>query len=274
LTLLSYTTNGEYNAATDAGIPDSYTGALNSYTNYITPSGIAMESDFAVTDGTNCLMVSNNASGYYQDIFSLPLAAPYAGNRLQEILNLNLTPAQLAHYTIRWDVTTPYVPVYEYGSDGDYFQLDYNATTGSILPMSTGRRQSDGEYGFQRQTYSETLDQIAYWGTTPALSVSSSISGAWAGDPFYYDNFRLIDTAPQYTVITADSFNPATRQFTLTWLSEPSQTYNVLYSTNLSSANSGFNTTLATGVPSGGDYTTNTVTVPAGAAGYIRILGQ
>jgi hypothetical protein len=269
-TLSIYTTNGQYNASTDGGIPDSYASALNDYETYVTPQGVASESDFAVTDGTGCLMVSNNASGYNAD-FSLPLAAPYAANRLVQILNLNLSPAQLAHYTIRWDVTTPYVPVFNYGSDGDYFQLDYAATTGSILPMSTGRRQSDTEYGFQRQTYSETLDQIAYWGATPALTVLSSISGTWTGDPYYFDNFRLIDTAPRYTVITSQSYNSSTGQFTLTWLSEPGQKYSVQYSTDLTK---GFITNLATNIPSGGDFTTTTVAAPNGAAGYIRISAQ
>jgi hypothetical protein len=269
-TVQSYTTNGEYNPATNPGIPGAYTSALGDYATYTTPAGIAANTDFAVTDGTNCLIISNNFSGYTNS-FSLPLFAPYAANRLQQILNLNLSPAQLAHYTIRWDVTTPYVPVFNFGSDGDYFQLDYAATTGSILPMSTGRRQSDSEYGFQRQTYSETLDQIAYWGVSPSLTVLTSISGAWAGDPFYYDNFRLIDTAPKYTVITSESFNPVTEKYTLTWLSEPSQTYTVQYATSLLS---GFTSSVATGIPSGGDFTTATVTIPGGAAGYLRILAQ
>jgi hypothetical protein len=190
---------------------------------------------------------------------------------LQQILNLNLTSAQLAQYTIRWDVSTPYVPVLNNGLDGDYFQLDYNATTGSILPMSTGRRQSDGQYGLQRQTYSETLDQILYWGASPALAVSTSIDGNWGGDPFYFDNFRIINTAPQYTYITSETYNPSTEKFTLTWLSEPSQTYTVQFSANLTG---GFLATLATGIPSGGDYTTTTVTVPGGQAGYLRIAAQ
>jgi hypothetical protein len=273
-TLLLYTTNGEYNpAATDTGVP-----GVCAFVNYVyvgdpnppggnPPVTAAGESDFAVTDGTNCLAISNSVSGYVQDVFSLPLAA----TRLQQILNLNLTPAQLAHYTIRWDVTVPYVPLLVGGVDGDYFQLDYNATTGSILPMSTGRRQSDAQYALQRETYSSTLDQIAYWGTSPALAVSTSVDTYWTNAPFYFDNFRLIDTAPRYTQITAESYNSGTGQFTLTWLSEPSQTYTIQFSATV---NGSFATTLASGVPSGGDYTTTTVTTPGGAAGYLRISAQ
>lgn len=263
VTLSVYTTNDQFNIAASGG--QSNVSALGPY-DFIYESSQAMaENDFAVTDGTNCLDVTNTVAGYTYDVFSLPLA----GTRLQQILNLNLTPAQLAHYTIRWDVTTPYVPVLNNGLDGDYFQLDYNATTGSILPMSNGRRQSDGQYGLQRQTYSATLDQIAYWGTTPALAVSTSISGNWAGDPFYFDNFRLLDTAPDYTYITSQSYNAATDHFTLTWLSTPGQTYAIQYSTNLTK---GFTGTLASGIPSGGDYTTNTVTIPGGTAGYLRVV--
>ena len=265
--LALYTTNGQYNPATNIGEFDICATGTN---DFIYPSSAATNcSDFAVTDGIRCLAVSNNFAGYTPDAFSLPLA----GTKLQQILNLNLTPAQLARYTIRWDVTTPFVPVALGGQVGDYFQLDYNATTGSILPMSTGRRQTDQQWAQERQTYSATLDQIAYWGTSAALSVSISqeSTGDWDNDPFYFDNFRLIDTAPTSTYITAESYNPATEKVTLTWQSEPSQTYTVQYTANLTT---GFTTSLATGIPSGGDYTTNTVTVPGGNAGYLRIKAQ
>jgi hypothetical protein len=268
-TLSVYTTNGVYNPA--SGTPNVC--ALGPYQFIYPASNATNYSDFAVTDGTNCLEVINTAPNYTYDILSLP----FAGTRLQQLLNLNLTPAQLAHYTIRWDVTTPYVPfaIHNSGLDGDYFQLDYNATTGSILPMSTGRRQSDGQEGQQRETYSATLDQILYWGMSPALAVSTSVpTNSWPGDPFYFDNFRILDTAPKYTSITAQSYNSGTHQLTLTWLSADHQTYTVQFSTNLAGVNNGFNTTLATGIPSGGDLTSTAVTVPASQPGYFRILTQ
>jgi len=263
-TLSLYTTNGQYDAATDGGQPGIYTAGY--------PSTLAQESDFAVTAGTNCLEVDCTNPYYSYDIFSLP----FAGTRLASILALNLTPAQLAHYTIRWDVTTPMIPVANGGADGDYIQIDYNATTGSILPMSTGRRQYAGQSGLQRETYSLTLDQVAYWGTSPSLGVSYSQPGypsaTWGNSPFFFDNFRLIDTAPHYTVITSESYNPATGKITLVWLSEPSQTYTIQSAASLTG---GFNTAVATGIPAGGDYTTNTFAIPGGAsAGYFRILAQ
>jgi hypothetical protein len=264
------TTNGLYNPTWGVPGVDALTYPAFVYPppgdppSYYSP---AQESDFAVTDGTNCLCVSNTAVGYDYDIFSLPLS----GTVLGQLINLNLPASVLAHYTIRWDLSTPYVPFANAGADGDYYQLDYNATTGSILPMSNGRRQTDNQWGMQRQTYSATLDQILYWGTSPALSVSLSAAAKWTGDPFYFDNFRLLDTQPKYNYITAQSYNAATRQFTVTWFSDPAESYTVQFSSSLPFASP---TALAVNIPSGGFYTTNVVTVPAGQAGFIRIMAQ
>ncbi|HWD20971.1 MAG TPA: hypothetical protein VHB20_17020 [Verrucomicrobiae bacterium] len=262
-TLIAYSTNGEYNAATDGGAADQFTGGY--------PQTLDQESDFAVTDGTHALEVVNNAAYYSYDDFSLP----FTGTRLAQILSLNLTPAQLAHFTVRWDVTTPMVPVAAGGTDNDYINIDYNAINGAIFPMSTGRRQSDGQLGLQRETYSSTLDQILYWpSAAPGLGFSYSQPGypsvTWGASPFFFDNFVLINTAPKYTYITAESYNSAAGSFTLTWLSEPSQTYTVQYAPTLVATF----TPVAQNVPSGGDYTTKTVTIPGGAAGYLRILAQ
>ena len=139
-TLTLYTTNGQYNAATDAGTPGQFTAGY--------PSTLAQESDFAVTDGTNALEVDFAAPYYSYDDFSLP----FAGTRLAQVLGLGLSPAQLAHYTLRWDVTTPMVPLANGGADGDYIQIDYNSINGAILPMSTGRRQYANQLGLQRET--------------------------------------------------------------------------------------------------------------------------
>ena len=260
-TLSLYTVNGLYDPTMD-GVPGQFTSGY--------PNPLGQESDFAVTDGTNCLEVDVNAPYYSYDVFRLPLG----GGRLGPILNLGLTPAQLSHYTLRFDVTTPMVPVAGGGADSDYIQIDYN-TPVSVLPMSTGRRQSAGQTGLQRETYSLTLDQIASWSSSPYLAFSYSQPGSpkatWGGSPFFLDNFMLINTAPLYTYITAESYNAGTGMFTLTWLSEPSQHYAVQFSTNLAS---GFSTSLATNIPSGGDRTTRTVPAPAGNTGYLRILAQ
>jgi hypothetical protein len=68
--------------------------------------------------------------------------------------------------------------------------------------------------------------------------------------------------------ITAFQYAPVSHQFTLTWTSVPATTYSVLLSTNLKS---GFDSILATGIPSGGNSTTNTVTMPNGNAGFVKI---
>ncbi|SPE51672.1 exported hypothetical protein [Verrucomicrobia bacterium] len=262
-TLSLYTTNGQYDPATDMGVAGIYTGGY--------PNTLEQESDFAVTDGTNALEVDVTAPYYSYDVFSLP----FAGTRLDQVLSLGLTPAQLAHYTLRWDVTTPMVPIANGGSDGDYIQIDYNSINGSVLPMSTGRRQSTvTQIGLQRETYSLTLDQIPYFASPPSLGFSYSQPGypsaTWGNSPFFFDNFRLINTAPQYTYITSQSYNPATMQITLTWLSEPSQMYSIRFSSNLSA---GFTSSLASNIPSGGDHTTKTVSVPSGS-GFMRIVAQ
>jgi hypothetical protein len=70
------------------------------------------------------------------------------------------------------------------------------------------------------------------------------------------------------SIITAWQFNPISHQFTVTWTSVPAVTYSILYSSNLTA---GFNNVLATGVPSGGSSTTNTVTLPNGNVGFVRI---
>jgi hypothetical protein len=253
--LSSYTTNGLYNPATD-GTPDVNTALSDT---------LVQASDFSVTDGTNSLSAVVNPSYYSYDDFSLP----FANSRLQQILSLNLSPAQLANYTLRWDSTLPMVP--DSGSDGDYINIDLN-TAASILPMSQGRRQSDGQYGLQRVTYSTTLDQITSWGGSPSIAFSFSQPPTWDGATYFFDNFTLINTDPGFTYIMAGNYSPANQQFKLIWLSEPGQTYSVQYSTNLLT---GFNLTVATGIASGGDYTTNTVTVPSSpSAGYLRVVGQ
>ena len=68
-------------------------------------------------------------------------------------------------------------------------------------------------------------------------------------------------------VITSTHYDPLTHQITVTWTSVPSVTYSILSTTNLSS---GFSV-LATGIPSGGSSTTNTVTLPTASAGFVKI---
>ena len=70
--------------------------------------------------------------------------------------------------------------------------------------------------------------------------------------------------------ITSSQYNPSTHQLTLTWSSTPSGFYSVQYSSNLIS-DPFANNVLQSGIPSGGNQTTTTVTLPANNAGFVRI---
>jgi hypothetical protein len=261
-----YTTNGLYDAATN-GVPDDYT--INS-ANY--PSGLPSpnDTDFAVTDGIHALMVSNSTpAGYQADI-----AISFAGTKLAQILNLNLPPAQLAHYTLRWDTTMPALP---YFFDGAYANMTYG--NGAVaFTMAQGRRENQKVTGLQRDSYSVTLDQIPAWGGVPTggdPAVICFYDGEFTGTPqiYFYDNFELIDTAPVVglPVITSIKLNAATHKATLIWTSSVGATYSVQSSPALAPPSFA---TVASGIASGGSTTTNTVTVGTGVAGFLRVVQQ
>lgn len=261
--LSRYATNGLYDPTTN-GVPDVYTINSAPY-----PSGVPSpyDTDFAVTDGTHALQVSNGAPIGYQADFAIS----FAGTKLAQVLSSNLPLSQLAHYTLRWDTTMPAVPSF---FDGTYVNMTYSSGA-AALPMAQGRRENYSKTGLQRLTYSVTLDQIAAWGGSPLGGDPAIIflfDGGNAGTPFiyFYDNFELIDTAPVAArpVITAFHYNPSNRLFTLTWTSAPGATYSVQSSSAL--APSSFITFL-TGIPSGGSLTTTNVTVPSGSTGFLRI---
>jgi hypothetical protein len=260
-TLSQFSTNGLYDPNNpDDGVPGIYT----------TNKG-PVDGDFAVTDGTNALQVSNVFPANIN--FQFDFAVSLAGTKLAEVLAAHPNPADLAHYTLRWDTTMP--GVWALASDGDFMNMVF-ATGSSYFPMSQGRRQSLGQYGLQRVTYSVTLDQITAWGGSPVggdPAIIFAFNGPSEGIPFiyYYDNFVLIDTAPEPPAITSCQYDSLTHDFTLTWTSLPGATYSVLASPTLAAG--GF-TPLATGVSSGGDRTTNTVTMPGGNAGYLRVLQE
>lgn len=266
--LYQYVTNGLYNAATDA-IPNICTTNFPLlYPAYLPSPNIT---DFAVSEPDGAaLEVSNNCvspdAGYEADF-----AVSFAGTKLAKIISQNLPPAELAHYTLRWDTTMPE----EYSFvDSSYVNLTYS-TGSAALPVCQGRRENFGQIGLQRATYSVTLDQIASWGGSPVNDDPAIIffsDPEATGYPFvyFYDNFELIDTAPVVPEITTPLYNSASRQFTLSWQSETGGSYTVQYSTNLLS---GFSS-LVTDIPSGGTTTTTTVTLPAGKQGYLRILAE
>jgi hypothetical protein len=270
--LSKYVTNGLYNPATN-GVPNQCTQSNSLAFLHWIPS--PYDTDFAVTESDGCaLQVSNHCTGSY-DGYQGDFAISFAGTKLAQIVSSNFPPAQLAHYALRWDTTMPEVWAI---ADGDY--VNFTFTTGvAALPMCQGRREQWGQTGLQRMSYSVTLDQIAAWGGSPVggdpaiifLSDASDMDGPLF---YFFDNFELIDTTPAVTAqsptITSYSYNPTTRQFSLTWTSAPAATYTVMSS---ASVGSGY-AALVTGIPSGGTTTTTTVTMPDGAAGYLRILVQ
>lgn len=111
-------------------------------------------------------------------------------------------------------------------------------------------------------------------GTTPGLDLTNILHLHMQLDPggfgttgaytVTWENLRLIGRSIQ---ITTYAFNPATKEFTLTWSSVEGKYYTVLHS---ATANGTF-TALVVDVPSGGTTTTATATMPAGNAGFLRI---
>jgi hypothetical protein len=267
-----YVTNGLYNSATDGILGVCTTNYLMAFPSYVSSKNVT---DFTVTENDGAaLEVSNSFTGAGTDSYEADFAISFAGTKLAQILSQNLPLPQLAHYTLRWDTTMPEVWSFE---DGVYANMTYS-TGLAALPMAQGRRSNFGQSGLQRDTYSVTLDQIAAWGGAPAAANPAMIfffDAEDLGGPYiyYFDNFELIDTAPTgpaAPVITSSQYNSATRQLMLTWTSETSSNYTVQYSANVQSTF----TTLVANIPSGGNTTTTTVTLPAGNAGFVRILVQ
>jgi hypothetical protein len=93
--------------------------------------------------------------------------------------------------------------------------------------------------------------------------------GAYSGQyTITFELLRLTGAPPP--TITTQSYDPSTQQFSLTWTSLPGKTYTVLYSADLVAPFS----PLATDIPSGGNSTTTTLTLPTGEAGYLRVQQQ
>jgi hypothetical protein len=144
--------------------------------------------DIRVSDGEHALEVSNTEPGPWHADFTLS----FPDSKLAEVLKLNaapadrLTPAQLARFTLRWDVTYPDL--------GDDWMNSTYHTTANYLPVIQVRPNKPGH---QRRTYSITLDQID-WGAgvdgAPVLIFISEGPQHAPSAKVYYDNFRLIDT--------------------------------------------------------------------------------
>lgn len=102
--------------------------------------------------------------------------------------------------------------------------------------------------------------------TLPSLSGGLS----WTDNLLSSGSISVSGSIPSPAVITSSHYDPPTQQFTLIWTSQPSVTYSVQYSSNLV-ADLFVNHVLASGIPSGGAFTTNTVTPPTGNIGFLRV---
>jgi hypothetical protein len=115
-------------------------------------------------------------------------------------------------------------------------------------------------------------------GTVPGLNLATldffhlqDDPGAHTGQyTIRWEIFRLTGKTEPTINITAYAFNNATKEFTLTWSSKTAKNYTVLQSATVN----GTYDPLVIDVPSGGETTTTTVTMPAGNAGFLRILEQ
>jgi hypothetical protein len=110
-------------------------------------------------------------------------------------------------------------------------------------------------------------------GTVPGLDLSSLAFFHLQDDPGSYQGqytieFELLRLtgAPPLT-ITSQFYDPSTQQFTLTWTSRPGNSYSILSTSDLGSPFSA----LVTNIVSAGISTTNTVSMPAGASGFLRV---
>jgi hypothetical protein len=135
---------------------------------------------------------------------------------------------------------------------------------GNLNVINSGPTPTAGKtYKFFSATnYNGAFDSTSY----PTLP-----SGLyWIDNLLTSGSITVGGSGPVSIVITSSQYNPATHQFTLTWTSTPDATYSLQYSTNLIT-DPFANNILATGIPSGGSQTTDTVTVPASNAGFFRV---
>jgi hypothetical protein len=224
-----------------------------------------------VTEGTHALQVDYANAGTWHADFSIP----FAGTKLAEILKLDRpaeerpSKAELARYTLRFDVT---FPDRDENGKPSWEVLAYN-TLAANFPFAVARR--DGATG-QQQTVSLTLDEVDWsdsQGGVPTLMFIANSDWSDTGSTLYYDNFRLIDTGATATTgaqvkISSVQFNPATRSLTISWNSAPGKTYTIDFTQNLGTWAA---TPLAASVQGTAGTTTHTAVVPAGNFGFVRV---
>jgi hypothetical protein len=238
-------------------------GTRTSYERFWDPFGAEV---YQVSHGTYALQVNYAGPGGWGSDFTIP----FAGTKLDEVLKLDLPAeerparAELARYTLRWDVAYP-----EVGFDwsGNWLNTSYH-TQADGLPWSQA-----AVFG-ARRTYSITLDQVnwADW-TDPKPSLMFIANGAWgvSGAQIWFDNFRLIDTGEGIEVplptIQTFSYDPQTRQISITWSSVAGANYAIDSTAELGS----WPTVVAPSVAGQAGTTTHTTVVAESARSFFRV---
>jgi hypothetical protein len=93
--------------------------------------------------------------------------------------------------------------------------------------------------------------------------------GSYTGQ--YTITFELLRlTGAPGPALVQQSYDPTMQQMVITWTSRPGKSYSVLYTSDLSTPFS----PLVTDIPSNGNSTTATISLPAGQSGFLRIAQQ
>ena len=110
-------------------------------------------------------------------------------------------------------------------------------------------------------------------GSAPGLDLSHLAFFHLQDDPGSYSGqytitFNLLRlTGAPLLAISSQTYEPNTQQFTISWASRPGKTYTIMFTSDLSVSFS----PLSTGIPSDGNSTTNTVSIPSGQSGFLRV---
>jgi len=113
-------------------------------------------------------------------------------------------------------------------------------------------------------------------GSVPGLDLSKLAFYHLQDDPGSYTGqytitfhrLRLIGAPPP--AFLSQSYDSSSQQFSLSWASRPGASYTVAFTPDLSTAF----TALMTNIPSGGNSTIATVSVPGGQSGFLRVSQQ
>jgi len=113
-------------------------------------------------------------------------------------------------------------------------------------------------------------------GTVPGLDLSRLDFFHLQDDPgAYHGQYTIVFQKLRLTgypgpKITEESYDSTSKDFNLTWTSRGARNYSIQHTPNLSNSF----TNLVMDIPSGGTTTSTTVNVPAGSAGFLRVVEQ